>query len=81
MASIAAFRAAWSSVSSLIICDARSECQHLGALPGAQSADQRPGLALGLVEAAAGAHAEGVVDGQHGDFAGASARAERLRVM
>ena len=52
--------------------DALSEGEDLGALAGAQAADGRAGLALGALEAVAGAHAEGIVDGQHGDFAGAA---------
>ena len=61
---------------------ARSECQHLGAL--ARRAIRRPrdlASCLACVQAVAGAHAERIVDGQHGDFAGALARAERCCAM
>ena len=58
MASTAAFSVEWSSVTSLIICTRCPNASTCGALPGAQPADQRLRLALGLLEPAAGAHAE-----------------------
>src|SRR5689334_19341446 len=49
---------------------ALSEGEYLGALACAESAYQRFGFAFSLLEPVAGAHAERVVDGHDGDFAG-----------
>ena len=48
--------------------DARAEFEHLSALAGTQARKRRFRHLLGLIEAAGGAHAERIVDGQHGDF-------------
>ena len=61
--------------------DALSEGDDLGALSGPESADEGFGFALGLVEAVPGAHAERIVDGDDGDFAGALQAAATLRWM
>ena len=57
---------------------ARSERQHLRALPRAQPRHHAPGHLFGLVQPVAGAHAERVVDRQHGDFPRAAGRRHRL---
>ena len=48
---------------------ARAEFEYLRALAGAQSAEGRFGHLFGLIKAVAGAHAERIIDGEHGDLA------------
>ena len=51
--------------------DAGAEGQHLGAFAGVEAGGQGSGVLFGLIEAAGGAHAERMVDGEDGDFVGA----------
>ena len=57
---------------------ARTERQHLRALPRSQPRHHAPGHLLCLVQPVAGAHAEGVIDREHGHFPRAAGGRHRL---
>jgi hypothetical protein len=67
---MAALSCCLSSVTSLSGWTREPKVEHLARSPDRSPETQRFGHLLGLVEQVAGAHAERIVDGQHGDFAG-----------
>ena len=71
MESTAAFRVVWSSVTSLITCTREPKASTWARCPTRSPPIDGFGGRFGLREPVAGAHAERIVDGQHGDLAGA----------